>query len=344
MHLRNVRLCLKYVDDLLIVLPSRQVNRVKDVLNGIHPKLQFTVELETDGKLPYLDILIVRKENGVLVHDWYMKPSAAGKILHYNSHHPLHQKLNTTLNLFMRIHKLSSPEFLNKNIERAKQILSKNGYPLNLIRKQIVKSMSLLTPNDVRNSNPSNERIVYRSLPFAEPITDNVCRLFQKGNPNLRIAKKPQNQLRCNTFSNMKQKLDGLERINTIYQIPCKGGEGQKCELSYVGQTKNPLKKRRDQHQYDLNAAVKRKTRHDIGIYTPNRKSEGKTAIITHFEETGHIPDTKNIRAIDVEPNLQKRLILESLHILNNNTINARKDVERISHTYCAIVKNRACT
>ncbi|XP_055714201.1 uncharacterized protein LOC129808449 [Phlebotomus papatasi] len=51
----------KYVDDIFCLIPKDKVDATLEVFNGFHPSLQFTVEVEKDGGLPYLDTFIIRK-------------------------------------------------------------------------------------------------------------------------------------------------------------------------------------------------------------------------------------------------------------------------------------------
>ena len=51
----------------------------------IHPSLSFTMELEDNGKLPFLGMVIIR--NGPrLDTKVYVKPTDTGLLLHYQSH------------------------------------------------------------------------------------------------------------------------------------------------------------------------------------------------------------------------------------------------------------------
>ena len=47
-----------YVDDTCTTVPAYSVDELKDHLNGVEKSIQFTVELECDGKLPFLDLLL----------------------------------------------------------------------------------------------------------------------------------------------------------------------------------------------------------------------------------------------------------------------------------------------
>ena len=46
------------VDDTCTVLPADSVLRFLDYLNGEEPSIRFMVEVELDGKLPFLDMLL----------------------------------------------------------------------------------------------------------------------------------------------------------------------------------------------------------------------------------------------------------------------------------------------
>ena len=53
----------KYVDDLFLLLPGDQVETVLNIFNSQHPNIQFTVELEKDSSLPFLDMMLYRNED-----------------------------------------------------------------------------------------------------------------------------------------------------------------------------------------------------------------------------------------------------------------------------------------
>ena len=55
-----------YVDDTCVALQSDQVEAFHLHLNSIEPTIQFTMELETAGCLPFLDTQITRHQDGSL--------------------------------------------------------------------------------------------------------------------------------------------------------------------------------------------------------------------------------------------------------------------------------------
>jgi hypothetical protein len=61
-------------------------------LNGMNEKIKFTYEEENDGKLPFLDLLLIRKD-GEITFDIYRKPTDAPLCIPNHSHHPITHKL-----------------------------------------------------------------------------------------------------------------------------------------------------------------------------------------------------------------------------------------------------------
>lgn len=118
---------IKYVDDLFFIIPSEKLNHIHKLLNEYHEKLQFTVEKEKDRSLPFLDVLIVVK-NDVILYDWYQKETSSGRLLNFYSHHPKHQVLNTAKNFIHRVLNLSSDIYHNKNKEKIINILLDNNF------------------------------------------------------------------------------------------------------------------------------------------------------------------------------------------------------------------------
>ena len=50
----------RYVDDFFIFDDASQIDRFLQYLNGCHPKIRFTSEVETSGSLPFLDVNVRR--------------------------------------------------------------------------------------------------------------------------------------------------------------------------------------------------------------------------------------------------------------------------------------------
>ena len=78
---------LRYVDDAFILWPHQEdVQILLDHVNSIRPSVQFTMEKEQDNKLPFLDVLVTRTEQGFR-SSVYHKPTLTGRYFNFNSHH-----------------------------------------------------------------------------------------------------------------------------------------------------------------------------------------------------------------------------------------------------------------
>ena len=54
------------------------------IINGLNDNLKFTCELENEGTIPFLDMLILNA-NGTLSSSWYRKPSDTGLTLNFHA-------------------------------------------------------------------------------------------------------------------------------------------------------------------------------------------------------------------------------------------------------------------
>lgn len=323
------RILVKYVDDIFAILPGNMIDPTLIALNSFHGKLKFTVEKEHNNRLAYLDVLVIRDENGKLNTDWYRKSNSSDRLLNYYSNHPKNQKINTAYNFTNRVLKLSSSCYHNKNIHTINQTLLNNNYPYSIIKKTIYRCVQKLTQT-LDNTSDMQERragnLIYRSLTYIEGLSEQVTKILKTYTNNTQIAHKT-NACLHNVFTKIKEKIPTNKRTDVIYEIPCLGtGEPDStCKLSYVGQTKQFLEKRLKNHKNDLKKPT---------ISFP------KTAVVQHFHDLGHYPDFENARILGIQRHYSKRLTIEALNIYTHNTYNQRRDVENIAAVYCAIIKD----
>ena len=140
----------RYVDDIVLAAPILMFDRLLEIFNSFHPRLQFTLEEGVDDKLNFLDVTIII-ENNFIKFDWYHKHTFSGRFLNFESHHPLCHKRGTAIGLFDRAILLSHPDFHKKNLSLVINWLLDNGYPLSFIFDTLRKRLPLLV-------NKSNER------------------------------------------------------------------------------------------------------------------------------------------------------------------------------------------
>ena len=104
-------------------------------LNGVEPSIQFTVEVESEGKLSFLDVLLQRDPDGSISTTVYRKATHTDRYLDFMSHHPLAHKLAVVKTLHSRAGAICS-DVTAKDQEtwHIRQALISNGYPRGLLQ------------------------------------------------------------------------------------------------------------------------------------------------------------------------------------------------------------------
>ena len=83
----HLRFWKRYVDDTLTIVKEGSINHVLQQLNSFHPNIQFTFEIESSGRIPFLDILIIRKKSKIET-TVYRKSTDTGIYLNWFSFAP----------------------------------------------------------------------------------------------------------------------------------------------------------------------------------------------------------------------------------------------------------------
>ena len=83
---------------------ERNSKKRTDFLNGLDESahIKFTFELESEGCLPFVDLLLVTKEDGMVKVQVYRKPTHTDQYLNVCSHHPVDHKLSVVRTLLYR--------------------------------------------------------------------------------------------------------------------------------------------------------------------------------------------------------------------------------------------------
>ena len=106
-----------------------------DTFISNHSRLKFTYELEFENTLSFLNLLIIKKKDGIIETNWHRKNTFSGRYSNYFSNHPLQQKIAIIKNLVDTAILLSHEEFNNENLEIIKNLLMLNNYLKNFIKK-----------------------------------------------------------------------------------------------------------------------------------------------------------------------------------------------------------------
>ena len=97
-------------------------------LNSVRPSIKFTMEVEEDRKLPFLDVMVTRNEDR-LVTSVYRKKTHTDRYIHFTSNHNDRVKRGVIRCLRSRATRICEAEDLEAKEEHLRTTIQKNGYP-----------------------------------------------------------------------------------------------------------------------------------------------------------------------------------------------------------------------
>ena len=304
----------QYVDDIIAYIPETKVDVTLNILNAFNRSIQFTVEREKDGFVPFLDMKVIRRKNGKIVTDWYQKPTASGRYIHAHSDHPFQYKVNVIKGLKNRVLTLSDSSFHRQNLEILRNIFKSNGYGSALINKILFS-----TRHRTARTRPPDEpdegevSLTFKSLPMITGLTPTLRRLFSPLPVKVAITA---GKKVGDFFTNLKDTTDLKSKCNLVYRVDC--GD---CERCYVGMTGQRFQARINQHDRDI---------------TRGRRA---TALSTHALEEGHSIRLDEPTILTSEKNYHKRAFKEMCYIKSlQNTMNSVTDLLSLSPIYSNLI------
>ena len=300
----------RYVDDSFCVFSHGQhkLDELLSYLNSLHPSIKFTMEIETDKQLAFLDVLIKKNDDGSLSHTIYRKKTHTDRYLQGTSHHHPSQILSVAKTLIDRTNRLTDDDHkVSENIY-IDNVLTQNGYSRNLLKKAHTSQQNNTTPDPT----PPKQFIGTCTLPFIKGVTEKLGRLLRQNDirPVFNTNQKIQHILPLPTdrFPNENQ---------GIYEIPCFG-----CRKSYVGRTNRRVSCRVAEHRVDVK----------------NRKHT--SALALHTMTDGHIIDFDNTKTLIKTNNESHRILYEAIHIAKrDDTLNFRDEKLKLPYTYAHLIK-----
>ena len=223
-----LRIWKRYVNDSFVIIEKDAVSSFHGTLNTCDPKISFTIELEKNGKIAFLDTLVSRT-NGVVVIDIFRMPTHTDLYLDFSSHHAKEHKISTASTLLFRASNLPS-SFKGKIREtnHVKAVLEANGYPsaviFNILNKKpppsIVPPPEELVSMFFKWADSSNTYQGFACLPYISGLTEPLTRLCRKN--DIRVVNKPLKTLQ-QEFPSPKFRQPSDLQCNVVYKIPWNG-------------------------------------------------------------------------------------------------------------------------
>ena len=292
----------RYVDDtFLLFREEAHIQNFLTYLNSQHPNINFTVEKENNGSLPFLDI-DVNRVNDEFVTNVYRKKTFTGLGMNFDSSIPIDYKRNLIMCLVVRAYRICSNyvNFTNE-LEYLRKYFLSNKFPIHFIEKCIRITLNNIFIRKEKLQTVS-QKIMYLKIPFYGPHSYSMKRklvqLFRKYYPqiNLRVIMTNNNTL--GSLFRFKDRLPTMLCSGIIYKYSC--GE---CDATYVGKSQRHFKSRISEHR-------------GVSVRTGQPLTNPSlSSIRDHAWEKGHRIIDDNFEIITRSAINSDLLILESLAI-----------------------------
>lgn len=313
---KRPKILTKYVDDLFGIVKREEIDNTLTILNSFHRQIQFTMEEETNNRLPYLDSVVIRQGH-LLKLDWYQKPTASGRIINFNSKHPRRTIINTATNFIKRVLQISDDQFHDENKNKIRKVLDMNDFPRGTV-EELMRRASHTRPR-IDTDKPQT---IYKPMTYLPGLSERLKHSNIYDKDKYELAFKSQNTV-SQLFSRTKSRVDNKDKHNVVYRIKCNGDESNICHKVYVGTTQNKLKTRLSAHKSDIKLL--------------DKPLEQKTALAAHCATTSHKPNFNDVEILAEEKNYGRRLLLEMIHINDvpkEKRLNFKRDTENLAQVY----------
>ena len=244
----------RYVDDTFATM--KNVPAAEDflsTLNSCHPSINFTMELVSDNKLPFISLEVLKK-GCKLETSVYRKPTNNG-----------YKKLLLKTMLNRAFHLSSTWESSKSECDHLKVMFTNLKYPDSLIKSTICHFVT-----SVRSENPevqaqsTNENTIHRVvLPFkdqksADAVKKQLSDLSNKIDHTLQPVFKSRKI--CEDLKMCERKPSIISQQCVVYNY-----KYDLCDAQYVGYTSRHLHQRIDEHRY---SAIGKHLKNDHGLKT----------------------------------------------------------------------------
>lgn len=284
----------RYVDDIFAITRRQDLESTLKVLNGLHKNIEFTFEIEKEGKLSFLDILLTRKQNALEL-EIYRKPTDTSRVIPSTSNHSYQHKMASFNHMIHRMLTLPiSQEGLEKESKHILEVARLNGYPKNTIIKLINKRKKTLqrkTLTRLITDQQPRRRVV---LGF-DRISKSLGTKLRKHRLDMTYSSR-NNQLRT-LLGSTKDSIDQMAKSG-VYKITC-----SHCNKVYIGQTRRNIETRLKEHLKEAELAEKKNS------------TNFRSKVAEHIVLEKHAISKENITIVNHIRDARKLDVAESIEI-----------------------------
>lgn len=234
----------RYVDDVFAVIKRTDLDKILTMLNTQpnYPTIKFTAVPELNGKLEFLDLMLIRKNNTIEVAVFH-KPTSTKRLIPSTSHCPIQHKMAAFHSLAHRITNLPlSISNYKAEYEYMLDAAVVNGYKTSEVDRIIKKHSDKVHKNNMSTlfSQSKVDKNVHRvRVTYAPKATNKLKSTFQR--QQMEMVFSTQNKL-CTMLSGTKDKTI-KEQKSGIYEVTC-----PVCNSKYYGQSRRQVIIRYNEH------------------------------------------------------------------------------------------------
>ena len=310
----------RYVDDTFTLVKKGKLNEIITTLNNFHPNISFTHEIEQEGKIAFLDVLIKKEENGSVQTGVYRKATNNSIYIHWNSYAPKQWKVGTLSGMTRRAYEICSNENeLTKELAHLRKVFTTtNGYAHQLVSSVMKKVKEQQQQQSNTSSEESEEpikdddqsiepKLLMLKMPYAgekgETLLKDLKNTLQKNLPANVKCRVVQTGTKLSRNFNVKDKVDGKHLSNFIYRRDCKN---KKCKLGdYIGETARRKVARTEEHGgKDKESWI---FKHSSTTKHPRAKDEDFEILATGYEDRRRRKLAEAMFIRDLKPSLNKQ-------------------------------------
>ena len=263
-------------------------------MNELLPSIKFTVEWESTNPmsghpcLAFLDVMIHRTSNGPR-YAVYRKPTNTHSYINYFSSHPPRQKQGVIIGQALRAFRISSPEFLQQELDIIYSAFSSLGYPKFVIRGAISEAKTKYLTSGTASRQPTTEtEFITLSFPFHTELESLNASIRASKH---RIVFTSSNSIGRAVVSKRGSQVAATYQRSGVYAIDCLTPD---CQLTYYGRS------------MELNTRIASHT----NDYRTNLQS---SALVKHVQDfPGHSFNPGNTRLIWSTRDVYQSQLLEA--------------------------------
>lgn len=302
----------RYVDDVFAIVKRDKLADALNLINSICSHIQFTHEIETNGQIAFLDLLITRDIDGTLSIDIYRKPTHTDRYITNDSfHHHSHKHAAFNSMIYRLVNLPLNRERFIREWEYIVKVADLNGFHESLMLRLLERHQRKLLLHNTTSfvaDNMNNKRISVHYHPALTYKLDTECKKH-----GISIVASSKNLKVRTMLGSTKDKIDSYD-CSGVYQFSCPDRE---CMATYIGETRRSLNVRADEH---------------IKSTTSNRPE--KSAIAEHAIEYGHAPiQISDFRLLSTTSHNTRLKVCESIHIHRNSSHLINKDFGHVTNS-----------